>query len=214
MVIIVYYAGVLVKCCPADWQTIEDYQRTINVNLLGTIDVTSTFLPLIKKEKGRIVTTTSTAGWFAAPFACAYNVSKFGLEAYSDTIRRELNAFGISVHVVEPGGHNTNIMSRAQEMVRSLRSVYDDLPQETQDEYGEEFVHDVSKVEITGQEDITPVVDAYVHAVVGRFPRARYVVGVDAKFLLKPLSYMPESISDWLVLKIMPFSGVLPRSCR
>ncbi len=207
------------KFCPSDWQTMEDYQKTINVNLLGTIDVTSTFLPLVKKEKGRIVNTTSVAGWFATPYSCAYNVSKFGIEAYSDTIRRELNVFGVSVHILEPGAHDTKMIS-LEDLMKPLSNIYNNLPKEKQDEYGEEFVCDVQEKyekllrRYKISQGISPVVDAYVHAVVGKFPRARYVVGLDAKFLFKPLSYMPESISDWLLPKFMPHISVLPRACR
>ncbi len=213
-------AGVLVKHCPADWQTMQDYRKTINVNLLGTIDVTSTFLPLIKKEKGRIVNTASMAGWFATPYSCAYNVSKYGVEAYSDTIRRELKVFGVSVHIVEPGAHRTN-MSHPDDIMKSLTTIYNDLPLDKQKEYGEVYVHDVMqtyrkllpKSEYIGM-DLSPVVNAYVHALLGRFPRARYVAGLDAKYLFKPLSYLPEPIGDWLVVKIMLFANVLPKSCR
>ena len=50
-------AGVLGTVAPTDWQTLQDYRDTLNVNLFGLIDVTTTFLPLVKKEKGRIVNT-------------------------------------------------------------------------------------------------------------------------------------------------------------
>ncbi len=42
---------------PADWLTLQDYRNTIDVNMFGLVDVTMTFLPLVKKEKGRIVNT-------------------------------------------------------------------------------------------------------------------------------------------------------------
>lgn len=72
---------------PADWMEIQDYVDVMSVNLLGLIDVTMTFLPLVKKERGRIVNTSSGAGRFAAMFNVAYTVSKFGVEAFSDVIR-------------------------------------------------------------------------------------------------------------------------------
>ena len=42
---------------PADWLKPEDYHKVVAVNLLGLIDVTHTFMPLIKKTNGRIVNT-------------------------------------------------------------------------------------------------------------------------------------------------------------
>ncbi len=50
-------AGISGRPGPADWQTMEDYRKVLGINTFGLIDVTHTFLPLIKKEKGRIVNT-------------------------------------------------------------------------------------------------------------------------------------------------------------
>ena len=51
-------------------------------------------------------------------------------------------------------------------------------------------------------EDITPVVDAYIHALLAAYPRARYVVGWDAKLVFLPMSLMPEWMSDWCYRKM------------
>ena len=45
---------------------------------------------------------------------------------------------------------------------------------------------------------ISDVVDAYEHALLGVFPRARYVVGLDARFFFMPLQKLPEWLSDWI----------------
>ena len=56
-------AGIHGAFAPADWQTLQDYQDTLDVNLFGLIDVTTTFLPLVKKERGRIVNTGKKLNW-------------------------------------------------------------------------------------------------------------------------------------------------------
>lgn len=71
----------------ADWLVIQDYVDVMRVNLLGVIDVTTTFLPLLKKERGRIVNTSSVSGRLGGSFSAPYSVSKFGVEAFSDVIR-------------------------------------------------------------------------------------------------------------------------------
>ena len=48
------------------------------------------------------------------------------------------------------------------------------------------------------------VVDAYEHAVVGKFPRGRYVVGNDAKFIFWPLSLAPEWLADLVLTRKAP----------
>ncbi len=50
-------AGISGKGGQIDWFNMDDYHQVTGVNLFGLIDVTMTFLPLIKKEKGRIVNT-------------------------------------------------------------------------------------------------------------------------------------------------------------
>ena len=47
-------------------------------------------------------------------------------------------------------------------------------------------------------ESLTDVVDAYEHALLGRFPRARYLAGNDAKYLFIPLQALPEWLGDWI----------------
>ena len=51
--------------------------------------------------------------------------------------------------------------------------------------------------------DPAHAVDAYVHAFLGRFPRARYVVGTDARVVML-LQALPEWVSDWAIRKVMP----------
>ena len=52
-------------------------------------------------------------------------------------------------------------------------------------------------------ERISDVIDAYEHALLGSFPRARYVVGKDARLVWIPLNHwMPEWLGDWLLEKL------------
>jgi hypothetical protein len=61
--------------------------------------------------------------------------------------------------------------------------------------------------------DITPVIDAYQHAVLGRFPRARYVVGIDSRLIYIPLSHLPEWLFD-AVLRILGLSQPVPQAMK
>ncbi len=49
---------------------------------------------------------------------------------------------------------------------------------------------------------ISDVVDAYEHALCGRFPRARYVVGYDAEILILIFENLPEWAGDWIMAKL------------
>ena len=80
-------AGIFGPLGPPEWHTLDDYKQTAAVNLYGLIDVTMTFLPLVKMARGRVVNTASVLGRFSIPYVTPYTVSKYGLEAFTDGLR-------------------------------------------------------------------------------------------------------------------------------
>jgi NAD(P)-dependent dehydrogenase (short-subunit alcohol dehydrogenase family) len=98
---------------------IADFRRQIETNLIGQLQVTQAFAPLLGARApqggppGRIVNMSSVAGRFATPFLGAYNASKFALEGMSDALRRELTLYGIDLILIEPGMIATPIWDKA-----------------------------------------------------------------------------------------------------
>src|SRR5256885_14974661 len=88
----------------------------LEVTLIGAVAVTQAFLALLKASRGRIVNISWVAGRGALPFLGPYAASKFGLEAISDSLRRELLPFGVRVIVIEPGSFQTKIWSKVEAM--------------------------------------------------------------------------------------------------
>ena len=80
-------AGIAGAIGPAEWLHLSDYQKVLDVNLFGLVDVTTTFLPLIKREKGRIINTASVFGRHTIGGSLPYCISKYGVESFSDSIR-------------------------------------------------------------------------------------------------------------------------------
>ena len=70
-----------------EWLHKSDYVDMMSANTFGLVDVTMTFLPLIKRSRGRIVNVSSGAGRSAHWFFAHYNMSKYALEAFSDSLR-------------------------------------------------------------------------------------------------------------------------------
>ncbi len=64
--------------------------------------------------------------------------------------------------------------------------------------------------------DITPVVDAYAHALTASWPRGRYLVGKDARFLWLPVHSLPEWLGDFLFEFLATLSGnkPTPAACK
>ena len=101
---------------PLELFPLDELRRVLEVNLIGVVAVTQAFLPLLKVSRGRIVNISSVAGRGALPFLGPYAASKFGLEAISDSLRRELSPFGVRVIVIEPGSFKTAIWRKVEAM--------------------------------------------------------------------------------------------------
>ncbi len=97
--------------------TDDDIRRQFEVNLIGVHRVTRAFLPLLMESSGRIVMMSSDSGFFATPFAGPYCASKFALEGYSDSLRRELLLCGVKVIIIQPGRIATPIWDKTEELL-------------------------------------------------------------------------------------------------
>lgn len=113
----------------------EEFDRQLDVNLYGPYRITKAFAPFIIASKGRITNISSVSGISTSVAWGAYATSKHGLEAYSDTLAAELEKFDVSVSLVEPGPHSTNIGAA---MINRLK------------EQGETFENSAHKEEIEG----------------------------------------------------------------
>ncbi|NXW88486.1 RDH7 dehydrogenase, partial [Alopecoenas beccarii] len=130
-------AGVANPIGPTEWMSPEDYRGVMAVNAFGVIEVTLAFLPLLKRARGRVVNTSSVLGRLSANGG-GYCISKYCIEAFSDSLRRDMYHFGVKVSIVEPGFFKTAV-TNLESIEGSLRQLWERLPPETQRSYGEEF---------------------------------------------------------------------------
>ncbi|KAB1270630.1 Short-chain dehydrogenase/reductase family 9C member 7 [Camelus dromedarius] len=218
-------AGVGLPGGPNEWLTKEDFVKVINVNLVGLIDVTLHMLPMVKKARGRVINMSSSGGRVAV-IGGGYCVSKFGVEAFSDSIRRELHYFGVKVCIIEPGNYRTSILGK-EGLEGHVRKLWKRLPQETRESYGEEYFrncvfrerwrditaadctvpNDTAKVRNVAQSAeprIREVTNSMEHAIVSRSPRIRYNPGLDAKLLYLPLAKLPTPVTDFILSRYLP----------
>ena len=77
-------------------------------------------------------------GRASLPHASAYSISKFGVEAFSDALRRELSPSGVKVSVIEPGFFRTNITNK-DNLRGQWKELWDELDDSLKDEYGPDF---------------------------------------------------------------------------
>ncbi|XP_078545000.1 retinol dehydrogenase 7-like [Lissotriton helveticus] len=202
-------AGVGFPMAPNEWLTKDDFAKVIDVNLLGMIDVTLNLVSLVRKCKGRIANVSSAFGRIAL-VGGGYCISKYGVEAFSDSLRRDLRAFGVNVSIVEPGCFNTGIATKPI-VEESLQAVWARVPNDVKESYGEKYyntyVQELVNLSTTGNPSLHLVVDSLQHAVTAVYPRSRYSPGWDCKFFYIPLSYFPTIIMDYLATLSCPRPG-------
>jgi NADP-dependent 3-hydroxy acid dehydrogenase YdfG len=91
----------------------------IDVNLLGLLYCTHAALPVMREQgSGHIVNLSSTAGRFARAGSAVYNLTKFGVNAFSEGLRQELVAHHIRVTLIEPGYVATELQDHNEGAVR------------------------------------------------------------------------------------------------
>ena len=96
----------------------EDIRYQLEVNVLGVIQVTKAFLPLLgaqlpaREKPGRVINISSVSGRFAMPLVGPYCASKYALEAITDSWRRELVIYGIDMISIQPGPIRTPIWQK------------------------------------------------------------------------------------------------------
>jgi len=122
--VLVNNAGVMLLG-PVEGADTQEWRTMIEANVYGVLYCTHAALPLMRGQgAGHIVTISSVAGRFARPGGAVYSLTKFGVGAFSESLRQEVAESGIRVTLVEPGfvatelqGHNR---PEIQEAIRGI----------------------------------------------------------------------------------------------
>ena len=105
--------------------TPEQVERQLATSLLGPMNVTRAVLPIMRKQRsGHIISISSGAGLVGFEFCSAYAASKFGLEGWMESLRPEVEPFGIHTTIVNPGFFRTKLLTK-ESMTFADRSIED-----------------------------------------------------------------------------------------
>ena len=116
------------------------FEHHLAVNLYGTLDVTSAFVPALARSRGAVVNIVSLSALAAVPVLPAYSVSKAAALSLSQSFRAQLAGRGVSVSAVLPGPIDTD-------MVRNL-----DIPKTPAEDVARDTLDGVER----GEEEIFP----------------------------------------------------------
>ena len=163
-----FFAGFFEELSP------DQVRAQIETNLFGPMNVTRTVLPVMRVQRsGKVVSISSTAGIVGQAFCSAYAASKFGLEGWMESLRFEVEPFGIHTTIVEPGFFRTELLTKES-------TAYADL---SVDDYAELTAQTRPAWDaMSGKQTNDPakLAEALITVVDQEQPPLRFVAGADA----------------------------------
>lgn len=168
--------------CPygeLEWGSFDTIKTTLQVNTLGPIMVTRTFLPLIRQSKGRIVNINSVASRISVPGLVPYCVSKSASLSFTEGLRREMKKFSVSAISVEPFFYNTP-MANPQNIISRLEKTWSDTDPQVKSSYGSRYFSRLKRaivptINLYLESDTRCVIDSVTDALKNTRPKYHYL---------------------------------------
>lgn len=187
---------------PQEHLPLDDWRRTLEVNVFGLVDTTQKLLPRLIESRGRVVNVSSIGGRIATPMMGPYAASKFAVEGLTESLRHEVRHLGVWAATIQPGMVKTEIWRKGDERIVETKSL---LPATALERYAP-FVAAFERFSHAGKtRGIAPVAVARAieHALFARRPRTCYPVGPDARMLTLLRWLLPDRAFEWMVRKGM-----------
>ncbi|XP_038662755.1 17-beta-hydroxysteroid dehydrogenase type 2-like isoform X1 [Scyliorhinus canicula] len=211
-------AGILAYIGDAEIIPIDAYKRCMEVNFLGTVEVTKTFLPLLRRAKGRIVNISSPSGELPFGSMSAYGASKAALEFFSDILRQEMKAWGVQISIIQPGATKTAQVGNVNFWEQQHKKLMDGLSPELLHDYGEEYIAEIQQrivaIGHTFRQDVGPVINTIVTALLAQNPKPRYTTEFVIDVLKILYYYLPSLVTDSVLNQIFIVHKLLPNGVK
>lgn len=139
--IVVNNAGVMLLG-PAENAPTEEWDRMVSINVNGLLHISHAALPHLLKAAEQsdrkvadLINISSVAGRRADAGSAVYNMTKFGVVAFSEALRQEVTGRGVRVGLIEPGVVQTELTSHVRsEVMEEMGKLFGDItPLEAQD---------------------------------------------------------------------------------
>lgn len=179
---------------PLEYLPVSELRRVLETNVIGAVAVTQAFLPQLRLTRGRVVLVGSISGRIAFPLMAPYAASKFALRAISDALRLELTPAGIGVSLIEPGAVKTPIWAKGRASRDRLLAMLGPVATEHYGDVLEALFRATEQEERIGM-PVERVANAILHALTSRHPRARYLLGAQAR-AGSVVALLPAAVRD------------------
>ncbi|WP_412025792.1 oxidoreductase [Burkholderia cepacia] len=170
---------------------LAEMRRQFDVNVFGAVAMMKAVVPFMRvRRRGRILNITSMGGHITMPGIAYYCGSKFALEGISDTLRQELEPFGIAVTAVAPGSFRTDwagrSMARTPRTIADYDALFDPIRKAREEKSGKQLG------------DPAKAARAMLAAIAAEHPPAHLLLGSDALRLVRnKLAALEEEIRAW-----------------
>jgi short-subunit dehydrogenase len=155
--------------------SMDEIKTQFETNFFGAVRVTKAVLPTMRKQRsGAIINVSSIGGIIGVPLNSAYVGSKFALEGFSESMKYELEGFGIKVILIEPGAVNTNFLDNAKQAQTAMN------PDSPYAEFSKKLSEGVRERFKTTSSSPKQVAEVILSAIKSEKPNTRYLVGNDA----------------------------------
>ena len=184
---------------PIEMVSMEDAKYQMEVNVFSLANMCKLVIPYMRENKyGRIINISSVAGRITTYFGGWYNISKYSVEALTDSLRLDLKRFNIDVTMIEPGPFKTNwgIIASNKLLNSTKGSIYEQDGKEVANFYHYAYSHNSFFVQ-----DGIKVSKKIYKVALKKHVKARYLVGRFTKFMVFFAKIMPTKFIDKILLK-------------
>ena len=190
--------------------SIDDYKSQFETNFFGVIRVTKEVIPIMRNHGGgNIVNISSVGGRIGIPLNTAYISSKFALEGLSESMRYELEPFGIDVILIEPGVVKTNFFENADIVINNNNttsnqpSLYSHFSKKLYEGFEPMLNSSSSSVSSDVAEMIYQAIESSNHEI-------RYLVGKDAVSIINTRQNLSDKeFENWIKESIFQQKGFI-----
>jgi NADP-dependent 3-hydroxy acid dehydrogenase YdfG len=120
----------LMPLSPLEALKVEDWDRTIDVNLKGVLYGIAAVLPHMKEQQGgHVINVSSVAGHTVNPGGAVYSATKYGVRVISEALRQEVKPYNIRTTVISPGAVDTELPGSVTEpdVAEGVNALYESV---------------------------------------------------------------------------------------
>jgi short-subunit dehydrogenase len=187
--------------------SIEEFKSQFETNLFGVIRVTKEVLPIMRNQRaGNIINISSVGGRIGIPLNSAYISSKFALEGLSESMRYELEQFGIDVILIEPGVVKSNFFENADVANNNTNNTTSAYSQLTENLY-EGFEPMLKSNSSSLPSDVAKII---YKAIESNNREVRYLVGKDAVSIINARQKLSDKeFENWIKESLFQQKGFI-----